>query len=220
MEENKQIAREILEIAKKIYCEIEAKKPVMLYEQFRSLIHSDTKYYFTYIGIDGYIEKKEDGYIDNGQIVEGDDTYAIIVGVTDNNSRGFAKIRIYDNGEINIKGTRTGSWQYNDKLDEDLTKSTDPELPEFLKIMLDGLKNFYKEIQRDCDKATKLHLSDFFASVIEPTIKEIQNERKSGRKKVERKHELEFYNEYIRQICENYIDIGTGELGVKADIEE
>lgn len=153
MDSMEQVSLCILEIAKKIFQLNEELNSQIIFQGKTFLINGkdisiemndcqDSFYYFEHPEIEGVIIKKENG---NDYVVKAATQYVNFEG----KKWAFAKIRIYEeNGDILIRGRRTGSFEMSDGDDEDFIKRPDPELSLVLDSMKNSLSQMYGELCR------------------------------------------------------------------------
>lgn len=160
-------ANEILAIAQEIYQIEEQNNPSAIFQNkiFKKLADGkvfverdyekkDKSYYFTTLDMNGAIIKRENG------------RYCIKACVKYKNANNqdlwFAKIRIeygYD-GNIQIMGAWSGSWEQKDYEDEDLTKNPNLAFPVALNSMKNHLLFIYQELCQNNGLNTDLYDSE------------------------------------------------------------
>lgn len=150
MSNSDDILTEILDISKKIFDINDKYNSSVIFGDKTFIVNGDNIsveqndceercYYFEHYKISGAIFKNVN-----------DEEYCVKASVKYINTNGkewnFAKIRIYNNnGNISIKGRRTGNWVLHDFEDEDFIKEPDYELP----LVLDSMKNSLLEMHTE-----------------------------------------------------------------------
>lgn len=148
-----QLAIDILDVSKKIFWINKENNPQTIFKDNIFLIseegikvehcnNKESSYYFENQELDGVIIRNEEG------------NYCIKATIQYTNSDGkkwgFAKIRIHDyQGEICIRGRRTGSWEMADFEDEDFIENPDFELPLVLNSMNNSLNEMYIKLEEN-----------------------------------------------------------------------
>ena len=176
MEQNKKIAREIFEMAKEISKKVEEDSPEIITDITDDDNAYKTRcYYFENGEMYGGIIQEETGceYEWKGPCmipIKKDPKYTIQSSVDYINSNGqlwgFAKVRIFEeDDQIQIRGSRVGSWESPNYEDIDFLKTPDEELAIVLDAFRTNISSIHQAITQNCRQAVKKYDTKWIQSL-------------------------------------------------------